>query len=58
MEWVKIVALILGVLRIFKPHLLVLIVNCCNKIEEVKIKTKKSETIILKIKSNHPRIHH
>lgn len=58
MEWAAITAFILGILRIFKPHLLVLVVNCCKRIEEVQIKTQKSETIISKIKSNRPQVRH
>jgi hypothetical protein len=58
MEWAAIIALIVGILRIFKYHLLVLVVNWSNRIDEVKIKTKKSETIISKIKSNYSPINH
>ena len=58
MEWAAIITFIFGVLRIFRPHLLILVVNWCNKIEEVRIKTKTGETIISKIKFNQHEINH
>jgi hypothetical protein len=46
--WVAISALIVSVLRIFKYHLLVIIVNNCKHLKGIIIKTKISETKILK----------